>query len=98
MTYTFTKSFDVKNKVVGYNPDGGVQELLNWNITAPSGLIKSSASDMVKYLKAVLNKKTAIGQAAIITERIFYTTNKLRIKVWKLGSLIHLLPTSWIFV
>lgn len=76
MTYTFTKSFDVKNKVVGYNPDGGVQELLNWNITAPSGLIKSSASDMVKYLKAVLNKKTAIGQAAIITEQIFYKDEK----------------------
>ena len=76
MTNTFTKDFDVKNKVVGYNPYGGVQELFNWNTTAPSGLIKSSASDMVKYLKAVLNNETAIGKAAMMTERIFYKDEK----------------------
>lgn len=76
MTNTFTKDFDVKNKVVGYNPDGGAQELFNWNITAPSGLIKSNASDMVKYLKAVLNNETAIGKAAMMTERIFYKDEK----------------------
>lgn len=76
MTNTLTINFDVKNKVVGYNPDGGAQELFNWNITAPSGLIKSTASDMVKYLKAVLNNETAIGKAAMITEEIFYKDEK----------------------
>ncbi|ERM80295.1 beta-lactamase [Rhodonellum psychrophilum GCM71 = DSM 17998] len=76
MTNTLTINFDVKNKVVGYNPDGGAQELFNWNITAPSGLIKSNASDMVKYLKAVLNNETAIGKAAMMTEEIFYKDEK----------------------
>lgn len=75
-TNTLTINFDVKNKVVGYNPHGGVQELFNWNITAPSGLIKSNASDMVKYLKAVLNNETAIGKAAMMTEEIFYKDEK----------------------
>ncbi|WP_367769410.1 serine hydrolase [Flavobacterium sp. WC2421] len=76
MTNTLTINFDVKNRVVGYNPDGGAQELFNWNITAPSGLIKSNASDMVKYLKAVLNNETAIGKAAMMTEEIFYKDEK----------------------
>ena len=76
MTNTFTKKFDVKNKVVGYNPEGGTQEFFNWNVMASAGLIKSNASDMVRYLKAVLNKETAIGKAAMITERIFYKDEK----------------------
>ncbi|OAQ43654.1 serine hydrolase [Pedobacter psychrophilus] len=76
MTNTFTKDFDVKNKVVGYNPDGGAQEFFNWNVTAPAGLIKSNVFDMVKYLKAVLNNESAIGKAAIVTEKIFYKDEK----------------------
>jgi len=72
LTHTLTKDFNVKNKTVGHNPEGGVQEFMNWNVTAPAGLVKSSASDMVTYLKAVLNKETEIGRAAIITEKIFY--------------------------
>lgn len=72
MKNTLTKDFNVKNRTTGYNPDGGAQEFFNWNVTAPSGLIKSSAADMVTYLKAVLNDKTQIGKAAIITEKTFY--------------------------
>jgi len=72
MKNTLTTDFNVKNRTVGHNPDGGVQEFMNWNVTAPAGLVKSSASDMVTYLKAVLNKETEIGRAAIITEKIFY--------------------------
>ena len=76
MKHTLTKDFNVKNRTTGYNPDGGAQEFFNWNITAPAGLVKSDASDMVTYLKAVLNKETEIGKAAIITEKIFYKDEK----------------------
>ncbi|MEN2400111.1 serine hydrolase domain-containing protein [Flavobacterium sp. MC2016-06] len=76
MKNTYTKDLDVKNKVVGYNPDGGTQEFFNWNIMAPAGLVKSDASDMVKYLKAVLNKKNKVGEAATLTEKIFYKDEK----------------------
>jgi len=72
MTNTLTKDFNVKNRTVGHNPDGGIQEFFKWNITAPAGLIKSNASDMVTFLKAVLNKESAIGKAAIIVEETFY--------------------------
>jgi len=34
--------------------------------------VKSNTSDMVRYLKALLNNKTAIGNASILTEKIFY--------------------------
>lgn len=76
MKTTFTKDFNVKNRTVSHNPDGGIQEFFNWNVTAPAGLIKSNASDMVAYLKAVLNKETSVGKAAIITEKIFYKDEK----------------------
>ena len=76
MTNTLTKDFNVKNRTVGHNSDGGIQEFLNWNVTAPAGLVKSNASDMVAYLKAVLNNKTSVGKAAIITEKIFYKDEK----------------------
>lgn len=72
MTNTLTKAFDVKNRTTGHNPNGGVQEFLKWNVTAPAGLVKSNAADMVTFLKAVLNKETAIGKAAMVTEKIFY--------------------------
>lgn len=76
MKSTLTKDFNVKNRTVGHNPEGGIQEFFEWNITAPAGLVKSNASDMVKYLKAVLNKETEIGKAAMITEKIFYKDQK----------------------
>ena len=76
MTSTLTKDFNVKNKTVAHNPEGGIQEFFKWNITAPAGLIKSNASDMVKFLKAVLNDEDAIGKAAIMTEKIFYKDQK----------------------
>lgn len=76
MTNTLTKEFNVKNRTVGHNPDGGIQEFFNWNVTASAGLIKSDAADMVTFLKAVLNKENKIGKAAIITEKTFYKDEK----------------------
>jgi CubicO group peptidase (beta-lactamase class C family) len=73
---TLTKKYNVKNKTVGHSPEGVNQEFLNWNVTASAGLIKSNAFDMITYLKAVLNKETTIGKAAIITEKIFYKDEK----------------------
>ncbi|BAO76406.1 serine hydrolase domain-containing protein [Winogradskyella sp. PG-2] len=73
MTNTLTKEFNVKNKTTGYNPNGEIQEFFNWNITAPAGLVKSNASDMITFLKAILNKDNPISKAAILTEQIFYT-------------------------
>ncbi|MDN3673962.1 serine hydrolase domain-containing protein [Flavobacterium branchiarum] len=76
MKNTLTKDFDVKNRTTAHNPEGGIQEFFKWNIMAPAGLVKSDASDMVTYLKAVLNKETKVGKAAIITEKIFYKDEK----------------------
>ena len=76
MKNTLTKDFNVKNRTTAYNPEGGEQEFFKWNITAPAGLVKSNASDMVKYLKAVLDKENAIAKAAVITEKIFYKDEK----------------------
>ncbi|WKL47589.1 serine hydrolase domain-containing protein [Flavobacterium pectinovorum] len=72
MKNTLTKDFNVKNRTVGHNSEGGIQEFLTWNVTSPAGLVKSNAFDMITYLKAVLNKETQIGKAAIITEKTFY--------------------------
>lgn len=76
MQNTFTKDFNVKNRTVGHNPEGGVQEFFNWNVTAPAGLVKSDATDMITYLKAILNEESKIGKAAIVTENIFYKDEK----------------------
>nr|WP_294780932.1 serine hydrolase domain-containing protein [uncultured Flavobacterium sp.] len=76
MKNTFTKDFDVKNITTGHNPEGGIQEFLKWNITAPAGLVKSNASDMVLFLKAVLNTTTTVGKAAVLTEKIYYKDEK----------------------
>lgn len=76
MTNTLTKDFEVENRTVGHNPNGGIQEFFKWNITAPAGLVKSNASDMITFLKEVLNKDTTIGKAATETEKIFYKDEK----------------------
>lgn len=76
MNNTLTKDFNVKNITTAHNPNGGIQEFFKWNITAPAGLVKSNASDMVTFLKAVLNKETTIGKAAIITEKMVYKDEK----------------------
>lgn len=76
MNDTLTKDFNVKNITTAHNPNGGIQEFFKWNITAPAGLVKSNASDMVTFLKAVLNKETTIGKAAIITEKMVYKDEK----------------------
>lgn len=72
MERTFTTDFSVENKMTGYNPNGGIQEFFNWNIVASAGLVKSSAKDMIRYLKAVLDNKNSIGSAAELTENVFY--------------------------
>jgi len=76
MNHTLTKNFDVKNKTTGYNPNGGVQEFFNWNVTAPAGLIKSNAHDMVKYMKTLLDKGNPLSNAALLTEKIYYKDEK----------------------
>lgn len=76
MKHTLTKDFDVKNRTVAHNPEGGIQEFFKWNVTASAGLVKSTTADMVKFLKAVLNKETIVGKAAIITEKVFYKDAK----------------------
>lgn len=76
MTTTLTKDFNVKNRTTGHNQDGGIQEFFNWNVTAPAGLVKSNSVDMIRFLKAVLNDKTKVGQASIIGEKIFYKDEK----------------------
>ncbi|WP_342333108.1 serine hydrolase domain-containing protein [Pedobacter sp. FW305-3-2-15-E-R2A2] len=72
MKNTLTKDFNVKNRTTSHGRNGDVLEFMNWHFTAPAGLVKSSAADMVKYLKAVLNKDLAIGKASMITEKIYY--------------------------
>tara|TARA_R110001606_G_scaffold344913_1_gene493671 strand:+ start:2109 stop:3167 length:1059 start_codon:yes stop_codon:yes gene_type:complete len=79
MTNTLTQNFNVKNITTGYNPEGGVQEFINWGITAPAGLVKSSASDMITFLKAVLNKDNAISDAALLSEKIYYKEGRREI-------------------
>lgn len=79
MTNTLTKDFNVKNITAGYNANGGVQEFFKWNVTASAGLVKSNASDMITFLKAVLSKENVISKAAIITEKIFYKDGKREI-------------------
>lgn len=76
ITNTLTKDFNVKNRTVGHNPNGGIQEFFKWNITASAGLVKSNASDMVTFLKEVLNNETTMGKAAMITEKIYYKDEK----------------------
>lgn len=76
MTNTLTKDFNVKNITAGYNPNGGVQEFFKWNITASAGLVKSNASDMITYLKAVLASGNPISEAALLTEKLYYKDEK----------------------
>ncbi len=79
MTNTLTKDFNVKNITTGYNPSGGAQEFMKWHIAAPAGLVKSSASDMITFLKAVLNNDNVIAKAAILSEKIYYKEGKREI-------------------
>jgi hypothetical protein len=76
MSETLTTNFDVKNKTTGYNAEGGAQEFLLWNVTAPAGLVKSSAYDMTQYLKALLGKNNKISNAALTSEKIYYKDEK----------------------
>ena len=79
MTNTLTKDFNVKNITAGYNPGGGTQEFMKWHISASAGLVKSSASDMITFLKAVLNNDNVISEAAILSEKVYYKEGKREI-------------------
>ncbi len=70
---TFTKEFNVPHKTTAYNPEGGEQEFFIWNIVASAGLVKSNASDMVSYLKAILNEGNAIHDASVLSEKVVYS-------------------------
>ncbi len=72
LTNTLTTNFDVPNKTVGYNKEGGTQEFFIWNIVAPAGLIKSTAADLLTYTKALLEKDSNIGKAAQMTEKVIH--------------------------
>lgn len=76
MANTFTKDSNVKYKTTGYNPNGGIQEFLEWNITASAGLVKSSTSDMITFLKAILKNDNVLAKAALITEKLYYKEGK----------------------
>lgn len=76
MTESLTKKFDVKNRTTGYNPVGGAQEFFLWNVTAPAGLVKSNASDMLKYLKTLLNAGNPISDASVLMEKVYYKDEK----------------------
>lgn len=79
MSQTLTKKFDTKNRTTGYNADGGIQEFFLWNVTAPAGLVKSNASDMVKYLKTLLMQGSPISEAALLMEKVYYKDEKREI-------------------
>lgn len=72
LTNTLTKDFKVTNSTIGHNSTGEEQELLEWHITASAGLVKSTASDLTTYLKALLSSEGAISKAAILSENVFY--------------------------
>ncbi len=72
LTNTLTTEFNIKNRTTGHSTDGADREFLEWNITAAAGLVKSSASDMITYLKAILKEDQSIYKAAQITEQTVY--------------------------
>ena len=73
MKRSFTTFYAVDNVVQGYNGEGGEQELFVWNIVAPSGLVKSSTADAMKFLQAIMDKENFIGKAALLTEVPYYS-------------------------
>ncbi|WP_298512705.1 serine hydrolase [uncultured Kordia sp.] len=85
LTNTLTTDFDVPNKTVGYNVEGGAQDFFTWNILASAGLIKSNASDLITYIKSLLNEDSILGKAAILTEKQFYKDDN---RVMGLGLMI----------
>ncbi len=76
---TYTKDFLVPHKTTGYNPDGGEQEFFAWNITAPAGLLKSNASDLIMYLKHILDTESGTGKAALLAEKAYLSQGPRKI-------------------
>ncbi|MBF4517766.1 beta-lactamase family protein [Flavobacterium sp. ANB] len=80
MENTLTTSFDVKNKVTGYDYKGVQQDFFNWNsFVAPAGLLKSNTSDLTKFLKTLLSNKGEISKATILAENTFYKNTQREI-------------------
>ncbi|MEN2401034.1 serine hydrolase domain-containing protein [Flavobacterium sp. MC2016-06] len=73
MENTLTSSFNVKNKVTGYEFNGAAQDFFNWNsLIAPAGLLKSNTADLTKLLKILLSNKGEIAKATPIAETTFF--------------------------
>ncbi|WP_420574341.1 serine hydrolase domain-containing protein [Kordia sp.] len=73
LSNTLTTDFNVPHTTVGYNRKGGTQEFFTWNpAIGAAGLIKSNTSDMITYVKAVLQEETTIGKAALRTEQLLH--------------------------
>lgn len=72
LTNTLTTDFNRFNTTVGYNSKGGLQEFFVWNVVAPAGLLKSSTSDLITYTKALLQKNSTIGKAALLMEKVVH--------------------------
>ncbi|KUJ60995.1 serine hydrolase [Flavobacteriaceae bacterium CRH] len=80
MENTLTTSFDVKNKVTGYDFKGVQQDFFDWNsLVAPAGLVKSNASDLTKFLKTLLSNKGEISKATTLAENTFYKNTQREI-------------------
>ncbi|WP_010136052.1 serine hydrolase domain-containing protein [Ochrovirga pacifica] len=97
MDNTYTKEFDIENIATGYNFNGVKQNLMLWSSSAPAGLIKSSATDMIKYLKEILDESSNIAKASILTEKIFYKAKKGPRKIG-LGINIYIDETNTFFL
>ncbi len=80
MNNTFTTADDIKNKVVGYDINGNVQDYFNWNsLSAPAGLLKSSTSDMTKFLNVILYGNGKVSKTTAITEKTFFKNTRSEI-------------------
>lgn len=76
---TFLKNYTTPNITQSYTMEGGKQELFNWGVVAPAGLIKSSTKDMICYLGEVLDPDSKIGRAAILQELSFLKEDNIEV-------------------
>lgn len=79
LEHTLTMDFLVKNRTKGYNAEGGVQDFFKWNIAAPAGLIKSSASDMLQYISALVSNTGRLSEVSTLAETTYYKNTHIEI-------------------
>lgn len=73
MERTLTTDYDVPNRTSGYNAAGVAQDFFEWNLSAPCGLIKSSAADLTRFLRHFLLVRTGDpGQANRLLETVYF--------------------------